>query len=129
VSDVPADSGIVVVLSNTETNMGRIAGLVTSAARGVEAPAPKDLAVPADVRTRIAGTYSLTGTPLDIRIFEENGQVMAQATNQSAFRLMYQGGNEFRASFDTDVRVVFADGAPAPEFTLYQGGARRAVRK
>lgn len=129
VSYFPADSTTVVVLSNTMTNVGRIAEQVGRIAHGETAPAVQDLPIPAEVRARYAGNYSLTGTPLDIRIFENGDQLMAQATNQPAFRLLWQGGSEFRAAFDTDVRLVWGSD-PAGGFTLYQGGAAlRGERK
>ena len=64
------------------------------------------------------------------RVFEQDGRLLSQGTNQPAFRLLWQGGAEYRASFDTKVRLVFAEGEPAGEFTLHQGGAAlQAVRK
>ena len=57
----------------------------------------------------------------------------AQATNQPDIKLLYQGDGEFRASFDTEVKIVFdittTDG-PCPSLQLFQGGAiRTASRK
>jgi hypothetical protein len=47
---------------------------------------------------------------------------MLQATDQPAFGLKWQGGEEFRADFDEDVRILFD--ADAQGFTLLQGGGK-----
>lgn len=67
---------------------------------------------------------------MQIRVFEQGGTLMAQATGQPAFPLRYQGEHEFRAAFDERVRIVFEVGAERAEaLTLYQGGAQmRAPR-
>ena len=126
----PADSTIVVVLSNTETNVGTIAERVHQAAFGIQPEPVKDLAIDPAEAARLLGTYALGSTGIDIRVFEEDGRLMSQGTNQPSFRLLWQGGAEYRASFDTNVRLVFGEGSPAGEFTLHQGGGTmRAVRK
>lgn len=126
----PADSTIVVVLVNTETNVGSIAQRVQEIALGVEPDPIKDLAIDPAEAARLLGTYSLERAGIDIRVFEEEGKLMSQGTDQPAFRLLWQGGAEYRAAFDTNVRLIFGEGKPAPVFTLHQGGGTlRAVRK
>jgi CubicO group peptidase (beta-lactamase class C family) len=126
----PADSTIVVVLVNTETNVGTIAQRVQEIALGVEPEPVKDLAIDPAEAARLIGTYSLERAGIDIRVFEEDGKLMSQGTDQPAFRLLWQGGGEYRAAFDTSVRLIFGAGNPAPEFTLHQGGGTmRAVRR
>jgi hypothetical protein len=53
---------------------------------------------------------------------------MVQATGQDAFRLLWQGGEEFRAEFDTNVRLVFS--ADGKSLVLHQRGKKAdGVRK
>ena len=68
------------------------------------------------------------GIGLDARVFEREGKLMLQASGQDAFRILWQGGLEFRAEFDTDVRLVFA--ADGKSLAIYQGGGKAdGVRK
>lgn len=72
---------------------------------------------------RYVGSYRLVDDTLDVRVFVEDGKLMVQATDQSAFRILFQGEHEFRAEFDTSVRIVFdAKGDTSAEFKLHQGG-------
>ena len=126
----PADSTIVVVLLNTESGMAPIAERIQQIALGVTPEPVKNIPVEAAEVQRLAGTYSLANGRLDIQVFELDGQLMAQGTNQPSFRLLWQGGGEYRAAFDTNVRLVFAEGTPADAFIIHQGGGtQRAVRK
>jgi hypothetical protein len=45
----------------------------------------------------------------------------------AAFAILYQGGNEFRASFDTEVKIVFADDRQS--FTLFQNGGQQVAKR
>jgi hypothetical protein len=81
---------------------------------------------------RIVGTYTLDQIGMDCRIWEEAGKAMLQASaeGQIPFALQWQGsetngGNEFRASFDSEVKLIFAEDGQS--FTLYQGGNQTAA--
>jgi hypothetical protein len=108
----------------------RVADNIARAALGVKlVPAPpklRDLATTAAERARFAGTYRLTlpnNNTLELRVFERDGALVAQATGQPEIRLLYQGNDTFGASFDRSLRLTFAPGTPAPKVTLLQGGA------
>ncbi len=127
---VPAESLTVAVLVNTEGGTAdRITELVLRAALGIPLPAPaRDLPLSADERARYVGTYALAlpnGARLPIRIFEEDGQLMAQAQGQGAFRLLAQGDHVFAPSFDPSARLTFtvAEGR-ATRLALVQNGVR-----
>lgn len=97
-----------------------------SAARlalGVEMPEVADLPLAEEERRRYVGTYDVE--VLELEVFEEDGELMAQGEGQPAFRLLYQGDHEFRASFDSAVRLVFTvEEDRAESVTLHQGGMR-----
>ena len=126
----PAETLSVVVLANTNGPWAdRVAANIARAALGapLAAPPPRlvDRPTTAELRARIAGTYRLTfpdARTLELRVFERDGRVMAQGTNQPEIGLRYQGDDTFGASFDPSLRIVFAPGTPAPKITLRQGG-------
>lgn len=129
------ESGLTVaVISNS--NGYRAAALATQIARaalGIEVQV-LDLEIPAEQIARLEGTYPLEGTPLELRVFEQEGRLYAQATGQGANRLRYQGlaynGTvEVRPDFDDNIRLVFEPGDPSPGLTLYQGGAQVRGRR
>lgn len=137
-SHFPDDGVTIAIISNSEDLRGDLVRKIQRAALGVEAPEVKDLALTPDRRAPYLGDYRLADIGLDVRVFESDGALMAQATGQSAFALLFQGDHEFRAGFDNAVRLVFEPPAPpaaapgqagdapplAPSFTLHQGGAR-----
>lgn len=111
----------VAVISNGETlSSSDVADAIARAVLGIQKPVAKDEPTTAELRARLVGNYHLQDTPMDARIFEEGERLMCQATGQGAFGLLWQGGDEFRAEFDSEVRVVFD--ADAQGFTLHQGG-------
>lgn len=63
-------------------------------------PPVKDLPLTAAQRQAFVGTYAVTlpfGEPRSLRIFEENGVLMARPDDRpEATRLLYQGDNVFR---------------------------------
>jgi hypothetical protein len=66
-----------------------------------------------------------------MRRARRHAPIRVQATGQPSFRLLYQGGDTFLASFDTDVRVAFGvtgGAGRAVAMTLDQGGVERAPR-
>ena len=123
------ESGLTVaVISNSNGyRASTLATKIARAALGIEVTV-LDLDVPPDQIERLEGTYNLTGTPMDIRVFERDGKLQGQATGQGVSPFRYQGLADdgtvtLVPGFDDNVRVVFAVGDPSPEFTLYQGGA------
>lgn len=111
---VPQDSLIIAVLANTSpAPSDAIAASLARAVLGLPAPTPvgppKDLSLSADDRARYVGEYLVTrpnGTKSNFKVFEENGQLMAQPEGQRAAKMMSQGNDVFivqgagRVAFD-----------------------------
>jgi CubicO group peptidase (beta-lactamase class C family) len=125
------------VISNGETvRSDKIAEAIARAALGIEKATVHDEPLAPELMARIAGGYRFEERPMDVRVWDDGGRAMVQASGpgQGAFRILYQGaaaaedgGEVFRAEFDTDVRLVFAaDGA---SFVLHQGGRRLTARR
>jgi D-alanyl-D-alanine carboxypeptidase len=126
----PDDQLHIAVISNGEPiSTGKIAHELYFAATGREKPQPKQLPLAAADLARFAGDYHLPMIKLDAKIFEKDGKLFTQATGQDAFEIWWQGGVEFRASFDPDVKIVFNEGDPAPGFTLHQGGGQMPAER
>jgi len=119
---LPDDGLTVAVLSNSDAiGPGKLADTVARLALGLAVFEPKDLALsPTDI-ARFSGEFAFEGIPLEIRLFERDGKIWAQATGQGENRLLYQGEGEFRASFDAQVKFVFEPDS-ADSFVLHQGG-------
>ena len=123
----PDDGVTVAVLTNSGSGpAGRITEMVARAALGLDLPRVEDRPVTAELIQRVVGTYALQmgDDRLELTVFEEGGQLMAQAEGQSPNRLRWQGGETFIPTFDDQVRLVFepADGR-AERVVLHQGGA------
>ncbi len=119
---LPDDGVTVAVLSNSDSlNPGKVADAVARLALGLKNFEPKDLALSAEEITRFTGQFAFESLPMEIRLFERDGKVWAQASGQGETRLMYEGEGEFRASFDTSVKMIF-EADSADTFTLHQGG-------
>lgn len=119
----PDDDLHVAVISNGEAlSSGKVADELVWAALGIEKPAEKDLAIPAEALAKFAGTYHVGGLDVLADLTAEDGKLFlqARAEGQGKFRLKWQGGDEFRADFDRNVRVVFAPDRKS--FRLHQGG-------
>jgi CubicO group peptidase (beta-lactamase class C family) len=118
---IPEADLCVAVISNGEPlSSGKIADAIAYKLLGIERGTVKDEPTTPEKRAQLSGKYTFEDMPMDARVFEEDGRLKLQATGQSAVGLLWQGGNEFRADFDNDVRFVFA--ADAQTFTLYQNG-------
>ncbi len=126
---LPDEDLHVAVISNGETlSSAKLADAIAYAVLGIERPIVKDGPIPAELIARLSGDYVFAGIGLDARVFEREGKLMVQASGQGAFRILWQGDLEFRAEFDTDVRLIFADDGES--LVLYQGGGRaEGVRK
>jgi len=120
---LPDDDVHVAVISNGEPlPSDEVADAISCTALGIEKAPVKDDPTTQELRARFAGNYRLEDQSLDARVFEEGDRLMCQASGQDAFGLKWQGGDEFRADFDGDVRIVFD--ADAQGFTLHQGGGK-----
>jgi CubicO group peptidase (beta-lactamase class C family) len=126
---LPGEDLHVAVLSNGEPlSSAELADSIAYAALGIEKPTVKDEPIPAELIARLSGDVVFAGIGMEARIFERDGKLMVQAGGQDAFRILWQGGLEFRAEFDNDVRLVFA--ADGKSLVLHQGGRKaEGVRK
>jgi len=126
---LPAEDLHVAVISNGEPiSSEKLADAIAYAVLGIERPSVKDEPIPLELIARLSGDYVFAGIGLDAKIFERESKLMVQASGQGAFRILWQGALEFRAEFDTDVRLLFA--ADGKSLVLHQGGGKAdGVRK
>jgi hypothetical protein len=124
---LPDDDLHVAVISNGRASSNRVAEDIAYAVLGIERPAAKDLPLPKERLQGICGDYRIEALGMDLRLFEQDGKPMLQGEGQNAFRLLWQGENEFRAEFDAAVRVVVA--ADGRSFDLHQGGGVFAAKR
>lgn len=117
----PADSlGIVVLVNTTPGHTDRIEDAVARAVLGLARNVVLDLPLAPEENARYVGTYDLGD--LEVRVFEEEGVLMAQATNQRALRMKYQGEHTFVLDAPQSIELVFElEGDRASAFTLHQG--------
>jgi len=75
---------------------------------------------------RLSGTYKSPSFPLDIKIFGSNGQLMAQATGQGAFKLKSLGNNrfEFKAA-----QILMQFNPEKDQLVFSQGGATTMFKR
>lgn len=112
------------VLSSGETP--RTMSRVSDTAPPAGPPPPpevRDLPLTGEEMERYVGTYALSagGRTLDLRVFVQDGKLAAQATNQRASELRYQGGHTFIPGFEARLVFTVKDGR-ATAVTLHQGG-------
>lgn len=86
-----------------------LADAIAHVALGTERPSVKDEGIPAELIVRLSGDFELKGIGLGCKVFGRQGKLLVQATGQRDFRILWQGAEEFRAEFDTDLRVAFGD--------------------
>jgi len=127
---LPDDDVHMAVICNSMAGSGRIINDIAQEVLGIEKVVAKDVPITSEVMKRIVGKYKLN--EMDVKIWEQDSKAMLQATDQPAFALQWQGadvngGNEFRASFDTEVKMIFADDGRS--FTLFQGGGQVTVKR
>lgn len=109
----------------TRDGEGRVAGVVVemngaerTARRTDEAPPPPavvagnaalDLPLTAEEMARYEGTFvfDVNGEPEEVRIFVQDGQLMAEPEGQSTRRLLYQGDHAFHPERALELRLVF----------------------
>lgn len=121
----PAEDVHVAVISNGEAlSSNRVAADVAWPALGIERPALKDLAIPAERLTKLAGVYRVAALDVLVDVTTSEGKLylQARAPGQGKFRLLWQGEDEFRAEFDRDVKITF--GGDGASFRLRQGGGQ-----
>ena len=126
---LPGEDLHVAVISNGENvSSGELADAIAQAALGMEPPSLKDEPITPELVARLSGDYAFAGIGMEAKVFEREKQLMFQGSGQDAFHILWQGGSEFRAEFDTKVRLVFApDGKSV---AIYQGGGKAdGVRK
>jgi hypothetical protein len=132
---LPDDDLHVAVVSNGETvSSGRLAAEIAREALGIQKFVAADQPISPELMKSIVGQYRLAEIEMDAKVWEENGKAMLQASaeGQGAFRLLWQGpdvgnGREFRASFDNDVTMTFAEDGQS--FTLRQGGRTTEAKR
>jgi D-alanyl-D-alanine carboxypeptidase len=119
----PDNDVTVAVVVNGPAGAGRLQQKIARAVLGIPEPVMQDLPVAAAERARYLGTYDLApALPLQLRIFEQEQRLFAQATGQGPIPLQYQGDHTFSA-LDGAIRMVFTVEADrADGFTLHQGG-------
>lgn len=127
----PKDHLTVAVISNCDgLGPAKIAEAIATAALDIKEFVPADIEVSAEEIARFVGEYAFSDIPLELKVFERDGKVWAQAKGQQANRLLYQGKGEFRAEFDPKVKFVFPGGKdPAEQVVLHQRGEHTATRK
>lgn len=129
----PDDSLHIAVISNGEAvNPEPLVRSIARASLSMPEVEIKDLALTAEQIKPLLGKFVIERINQPIKFTEKDGKVHAQAQGQREVPLLYQGNGEFRASFDTEVKMVFElspDGSPAKSFTLHQNGAElKALR-
>ncbi|MBK7878794.1 MAG: beta-lactamase family protein [Planctomycetes bacterium] len=126
----PDDALHVAVISNGEALRSEdVEAELVWIALGLPRPTPKDLAIPADKLSKLAGVYTIGLLNMQADVTAEGGKLFlkARAPGQEKFRLLYQGESEFRAEFDPKVKVLFSsDGA---SFRLFQGGGQFEAKR
>lgn len=127
----PKDDLHVAVISNGEPlRSDSVADDLVWIGLGIERPAVKDEPIPSARLTQLVGTYDLEGLGFESDVTTEGGKLFlqAKAPGQKKFRLQWQGGEEYRADFDRNVKIVFS--ADGRSFQLFQsGGVFQARRK
>jgi CubicO group peptidase (beta-lactamase class C family) len=89
------------------------------------APQVADLPLPAAQMAAYEGTYALQagGRTLEVRVFVQEGRLMALPAGQMPTRLRAQGDHAFIPEADDAIRLVFTvENGRATAATLHQGG-------
>ena len=102
--------------------------LIARAVLDLPEPEIADLPIPSEEIARCVGTYALGDLVLEVS--EDEGRLIVQATDQEAFRLLYQGDHRFVASDDEEISIVFAaEGEVAGQLRVFQGGGVYGARR
>lgn len=127
---LPDDDVHIAVICNSPAGSGRITNDIAKAVLGIEKVVAKDVPITPELMKRIVGNYKLK--QMDVKISAKDGKAMVQPQGQEAFPILWQGpdisgGNEFRASFDHEVKMLFAEDFQS--FTLFQNGRQVQVTR
>jgi CubicO group peptidase (beta-lactamase class C family) len=117
--NIEEKTGFAIVVNGDNFNRNDIMIGVLSLFYGKDYQFPdvKGFAVSETLRAKYVGTYSSKSVPIKITIAENNGQLTAQATGQSAFPLTATSETEF--VFETaGIQLIFGD----QRMVLKQGG-------
>jgi len=77
----------------------------------------------------LEGTYQLQ-EGFEIRVFEENGKLLAQATGQPSFELLAESRQDFfTQGLGIEISFVFDDRGETKSLTLFQGGGKFTAEK
>jgi CubicO group peptidase (beta-lactamase class C family) len=120
---VPQHDVHVAVISNGErASSQKLAGAIVRAVLDIAEFVAKDLPLPAAQRDGCVGVYDLPeiGMALHVTAAGEKLQAKGDAEGQGAFTLLFQGGREFRASFDHAVKLEWSEDGKSLQ--LHQGG-------
>jgi len=119
---VPDDLHVAVISNSGAASADRLAQDVTRLVLGIERAKAKDEPIPTEVLTAAAGRFEFAELEMVVAVQARDGKLfaMGEAEGQGEFRLQFQGGRVFRASFDSEVRLEFS--ADWKELTLAQGG-------
>lgn len=118
---LPGDEFYVAVISNGGSSAHRIAEDLTMELLGIEKPKADDKPIPADIGMELVGSYRVDAIGLKLSVTQKDGKLFVQGEGQDTFRLLYQKDREFRAEFDTAVKLVWTEDGKS--FALHQGGA------
>lgn len=118
-----AELGVVVLTNGVYAGsiVTQLAHAVAREALGLPQSAVADLALSAEERARLAGTFDLG--PVKVEVYEQGAHLRAQPKGQVAARLLHQGDGVFVAEHDPSLRFRFvvADGQ-AQSLVIEQGG-------
>jgi D-alanyl-D-alanine carboxypeptidase len=117
-----ADLHVAVISNSERASSDELSRAIVREVLRVPAFAAKNLPQPAELRARLVGDYEMEQLGVTFAVTEQGDRLrgQAKAPGQGAFDLLWQGGLEFRASFDHAVKIVFSDDGKA--MTLHQGG-------
>ncbi|MBL8755821.1 MAG: beta-lactamase family protein [Planctomycetes bacterium] len=127
---VPQHDLHVAVISNGEhANSQKLAGAIVRVVLDIAEFVAKDLALPATQRDGMVGVYDFpeVGMALHVTAMGEKLQAKGDAEGQEAFSLLFQGGREFRASFDHAVKLEWSEDGKSIQ--LHQGGRVAAGKR
>lgn len=113
------DLTFVSVTNGMDTNFNDISIAVLASYHGDEVKLPEfkpPMLIDSQILQKYVGTYSAPTFPLKISFFEKEGQLLAQATGQSAFTLEAVSNEAFIFT-SAQIRMIFKDDGKTLEFT------------
>jgi len=118
---VDADLHVAVISNSEMADASEVSEAIVRAVLGIEKFVAKDLPLTPEVRDLCVGDFHMEALGVTFAVTKDGDKLrgLARAEGQQAFDLLWQGGLEFRASFDNDVKIVFT--ADGKELTLHQG--------